>query len=358
MGGFGQVPDLVGKIWGEAGDAFQKPSIKGVPKEWQAAIIKYGPMADKEARKYKQPNGATLIAKVIKGESGFRTGTGIVSSAGAKGAGQFMPGTRAEFITKYNVDPWSTNIDTAVKAVGLFLRDRGLAAYNPGGGQGYINYILGQDVTIDTNASQLVPDSIEGTTDAIGGGIMDIIRDPAKLGALAAKTSAYFWRLFGKAMWDYAIAPPVHWTERAVDYYYYHIMSGEEEGTYYSYAGIVTMVFWGMGYGILWSTLDDNGLKAARRPRDSILGRTVQGAQLGAARRKLGKPGATNDETPPKPEPTETTAEIEVVRTVATNRRRAVTVSNNEGTTDDVSNRRGREADTGEAVQQPDQNAA
>lgn len=329
----------VAKVPGEIGDAFQSPSMKGVPKDWQAAVWQYGSLADAEAKKYKQPNGATLIAKVIMGESHFNPGA--VSSAGAKGAGQFMDYTRARYLQRYGVDAWSRTPDQAVHAVALFLNKEGLARYNPGGGQGYINYILGQPVSADTQNSALVPDAIEGATDDIGT-LIHALLHPSELAALLAKTSAYFLRFFGKALWDYGIAPPWHWTERSIDYYFTNIMSGEGEGYYYSYAGIVTMLFWGMGYGILWADADD-GISMARSPRESVLGRTIQSAQLGAARRKLRKPGEVHKDTPNKPEPTESTATVERTRTLKATRRRTVSVTNANGGEPDERDRR-REA--------------
>jgi Transglycosylase SLT domain len=115
----------------------------GIPPEYERAIARWGHLADAEARKYGE-TGESLLAKLGAGESGFRMEA--VSSAGARAAYQFMPGTRAEFVRDYSVDPWRTP-DEAVHGAALFLRDRGLAGYNPGGGQSYIDYILGQQVT-------------------------------------------------------------------------------------------------------------------------------------------------------------------------------------------------------------------
>jgi membrane-bound lytic murein transglycosylase B len=113
-----------------------------IPPQYAASIRRWGRLADAEARKWGL-TGEQLLAKLLAGESGFRMDA--VSSAGARAAGQFMPETRAEFIRVYGVDPWGS-VDDAVHSAALFMRDRGLDSYNPGGGQEYIDYILGQDV--------------------------------------------------------------------------------------------------------------------------------------------------------------------------------------------------------------------
>lgn len=115
----------------------------GVPPDYRDAIARYGRLADAEAAKWGE-TGESLLAKVLGGESGFRMRA--VSSVGARGAGQFMPGTREEFVEQYGVDPWASP-DSAVLGTAIFLRDRGLRKYNPGGGQEYLDYILGQQVT-------------------------------------------------------------------------------------------------------------------------------------------------------------------------------------------------------------------
>src|SRR3712207_1028347 len=99
-----------------------------IPPQYQAAIAKYGHLADAEARKWGE-TGESLLAKLGAGESGFRMSA--VSSAGARGGYQFMPGTRAAYMKRYGVDPWASP-DAAVHAAALFMRDTGLKGYNPG----------------------------------------------------------------------------------------------------------------------------------------------------------------------------------------------------------------------------------
>lgn len=113
------------------------------------AVRRYGPRADSVARRYGL-SGEALLAKLIQGESGGRGNA--VSSAGARGWGQFMPQTRQAVLrhTGGQVDPWRSP-DEAVQAAVIHLRGelghrQGLEGYNPGGGQGYVQYILGQRV--------------------------------------------------------------------------------------------------------------------------------------------------------------------------------------------------------------------
>jgi len=95
-------------------------------------------------------SGKALLAKLFQGESGGRVGA--VSSAGARGTGQFMPGTRQAVLkaTGGKVDPWRSEDDAARAAVlhlkGKLGHRKGLEGYNPGGGQDYVNYILRQKV--------------------------------------------------------------------------------------------------------------------------------------------------------------------------------------------------------------------
>ena len=119
--------------------------MASVPTRYREAAERWGYLADSEAHKYGLPNGATLLVKIASGESSFNMGA--VSSAEAKGATQFIPETRNSYVRNYGVDPWK-NIDSAIHAAAIYMQKSGLAAYNPGGGQGYIDYILGQPVKV------------------------------------------------------------------------------------------------------------------------------------------------------------------------------------------------------------------
>lgn len=116
--------------------------------QFKRAAAKYGHLVDGIGHRYsKNLTGAELLLKVAKGESSFDMGA--VSSAGARGATQFMPGSRQEAIKKYGVDPWK-NPDQAMHGAALHLLgkingSKGLEGYNPGSSS-YPAYILGQKV--------------------------------------------------------------------------------------------------------------------------------------------------------------------------------------------------------------------
>lgn len=120
----------------------------GVPTEFRGPIARHGPSVDAIARSKYGISGQTLLAKLLKGESSFNMGA--VSSANARGAAQFIPGTRRALLERFGVDPWRSP-EEAVHGAALHLRGElghatGLEGYNPGGGQGYVRYILSQDV--------------------------------------------------------------------------------------------------------------------------------------------------------------------------------------------------------------------
>jgi hypothetical protein len=128
-----------------------------VASDWariDAAAAKYGPQLDSVASRYTDPltgkrlTGEALIRKTIKLESGGQRDA--VSSAGARGWAQFMPGTRAAVIHQFGVDPWRSP-EEAVQALVLHQRGKlgnatGLEGYNPGGGRAYVNEVLGARV--------------------------------------------------------------------------------------------------------------------------------------------------------------------------------------------------------------------
>lgn len=113
------------------------------------AVRRYGPSVDSVGRRY-GISGTALLAKLIQGESG--DSGSAVSNVGARGWAQFMPGTRKAVLdrTGGKVDPWRSPGE-AVQAAVMHLRGElghrvGLEGYNPGGGRGYVDYILGQRV--------------------------------------------------------------------------------------------------------------------------------------------------------------------------------------------------------------------
>lgn len=147
------------------------------------AAERWGYLAEGQAHRYGVANGATLLLKIASGESGFRMGA--TSSAGAKGATQFMPEVRQEWIKRYGVDPWKSP-EEAIHATAIYLHTLGLAHYNPGGGQSYIDYILHQPIgavhaghaqgggSPITSASSLSSPSSGSEASGLGGELMHI----------------------------------------------------------------------------------------------------------------------------------------------------------------------------------------
>ena len=155
----------------------------GVPAAYRGAIAKYARLVQAEAAKYGL-TGEELLAKGLKGESGFRMSA--VSSANARGAAQFIPSTRASYIKKYGVDPWRS-VDEAVHAMAIYYGSSGVASYNPGM-KSYTSYIVNQKVggapsSGDTGSA--AGGGGEATAAGDGGGLFDEVK------AFAAK--ALLW---------------------------------------------------------------------------------------------------------------------------------------------------------------------
>ena len=115
-----------------------------LPKAYRPLIARYGGgKFDKWARRNYGVTGYGLLARLIKGESGFDQSA--VSDKGARSITQFIPSTRRAFIEKYNVDPWKDKA-SAVRAAKIHLMKwGGLRGYNPGMAS-YPSYILNQNV--------------------------------------------------------------------------------------------------------------------------------------------------------------------------------------------------------------------
>lgn len=151
-----------------------------------------------------------------------------------------------------------------------------------------------------------------------------------KLGQLAAEAMAWFLRKLAQAIWDYVIAPVLHWTERAVSYYWVNFFgTGTERGSGFGYtlrenAGTITILFWGLGYAILWS--DGNGTHMVE-PHESLLGQGIKGIEGAIARRNLVKPKDVKKKTPAKPKPKVSTVPIERQETFSVARKRPVSVT-------------------------------
>ena len=139
-----------------------------LPPNWEAAVQRWGYLADAEARKYGLPNGATLLAKIGYIESRWTTDPNIESYAGAKGWMQFIPSTRAAYVQRYGVDPWES-LDEAVHAAALFMKHTGLAGYNPGSST-YINEVLGAPAKVSAQGAGRRSSNVRQSAIAGGGG--------------------------------------------------------------------------------------------------------------------------------------------------------------------------------------------
>jgi hypothetical protein len=128
--------------------------VAQAPRAYVEAAQRWGALADAQAHKYGVANGATLLLKIASGESGFNMKA--VSSADARGATQFIPSTRDAYVRQYGVDPWKSP-EEAIHAAAIYMHTSGLAAYNPGGGQGYIDYILNQPISPVRDKFQHLP---------------------------------------------------------------------------------------------------------------------------------------------------------------------------------------------------------
>lgn len=204
---------------------------------------------------------------------------------------------------------------------------------NGGGG----NPSLGEEIPLIGGA---VGD-VEGAVEGIVGGAVDAgeflaemaetLLDFRKLGQLAVEAFAWFLRLFLKALWDYVIAPIFHWTERAVMWYGENFYgSGVEQGSGFgaqlrANAGIVTIAFWAIGYGVLWT--DGESLSPAIAANKSMAGQAVKGIEGKIARRNLVKPSKVKEKTPDKPKPKASTVQIERAQTFSVGRKRPVSVT-------------------------------
>lgn len=125
--------------------------MASIPPDYRAAFIRWGYLADGEAKKWGLPNGATLLAKIAYVETHFSKDLGITSYAGAKGPMQFMPETRQSYIQRYGVDPWKS-IDEAVHGGAIFMKSLGLDSYNPGSST-YVSEVLNAPVSISAKST-------------------------------------------------------------------------------------------------------------------------------------------------------------------------------------------------------------
>jgi hypothetical protein len=84
------------------------------------------------------------------------------------------------------------------------------------------------------------------------------------------------------------------------------------------------VLFWSMGYAILWS----DGTSLSPTPaHESLLGQGVKGIESTIARRSLIKPQKVKEKTPAKPEPRVSKVQIERQQSYSVARKRPVSVS-------------------------------
>jgi hypothetical protein len=117
--------------------------------------LEHGPRLDDLARRYRPGlTGAELLLKTLQGESRFRMDA--VSRAGARGAAQFMPGSRRIALRRFRLDPWRSREEAVLAMVEHLLGGingrSGLFGYNPRGSPWYQRYILGQPIPPLTEA--------------------------------------------------------------------------------------------------------------------------------------------------------------------------------------------------------------
>lgn len=156
------------------------------------------------------------------------------------------------------------------------------------------------------------------------------ILDASKWGPLLSDVTAFLLRSLAKSLWKYLISPPWHWTQRATQYYWEQIMTGRSgDSIPRRLAGIITAAFWGIGWVVLFSRADQTtfGTSATNTP----LGRTAQGAQMLAAKRKLHSPGEVARVTPRKPPVTVSNVPLVITRRFSTVRKRTVRVTERSG---------------------------
>lgn len=214
---------------------------------------------------------------------------------------------------------------------------RALQSGGNGGGGGGLTGVIGEageaigNIPGDIAGAVTAPFKAALNAEEFLGEVAETLLNFEKLGSLAVHAFAWFLRLLAKAIWDYVLAPVVHWTERAVTWYWTNFfVTGTEPGSGFGYqirnnAGIITIIFWSVGYAILWS--DGSGGMMPVASHNSMLGQAVRGIEGQVARRNLTKPSDVEKKTVKPPEPKKSTVMIERVDTFAVSRKRPVKVS-------------------------------
>jgi hypothetical protein len=173
-------------------------------RQTRQAAARYGPLVNHLARNRYGVSGQTLLRRLVIGESG--DDPHAVSPVGARGRTQFMPGTRADVLRKYGIDPWRS-ADEAVHAAALHLLgkvngSKGLEGYNPGD-PGYAQYILSQRAgghDLPVRGGSQHPGVLPGTTRGPGS-------SPPSVGQVSALTALLEQSLGGRRQLSGASAP-------------------------------------------------------------------------------------------------------------------------------------------------------
>lgn len=153
----------------------------------------------------------------------------------------------------------------------------------------------------------------------------------------AAKASAR-WAIgatgfVGRLLYEEIMHPLWEHTQRASVYYYEEVISsktGRNKGWYYDYAGLVTLGFWTLGYAILWRDADDGSAAGTNLERTAV-GKAVRSVQQQRKAKKLYAPKEAKKETPKKPKPKESRANVTTTRFATVKRKRTVAVDMSAG---------------------------
>lgn len=216
------------------------------------------------------------------------------------------------------------------------IAEEGLKRAGVSGYVGEPEGTLGEPKLPGQNLAEEVVSDAESVGEFLGE-LADTLFNFKKLGALAASAMAWFLKLILKAIWDYVIHPALNWVERATSWYWVNFFGeGVEPGSGVGYvlrsnAGIITIGFWALGYGALFT--DGTSLSPVGKASHTLLGQGFKTAEGKVARRSLIKPSQVKEKTPDKPKPKVSTIPIERAQTFSVGRKRAVSVTSGSAAT-------------------------
>lgn len=242
--------------------------------------------------------------------------------------------SEAEWIEKMQQPRWNM-----VAAHSIWLA-AGQKWGNPGGGgnpwEAFGNSKYEAGLVIAKRAAQNI---VAGFDPDKLGEVNDITNLPGALGFAGAIASKLFgvtaeafakWTVgivggIGKFTWNELLKPQWEHSQKATIYYYENILTGKGDGFAASYAGLVTLTFWALGYAILWQDADEIST-AAIVPERTAIGQGIARTQSAFAQRKLYKPAQVKKATPKKPAPKISKAKVVKVRAATVARKRQVRV--------------------------------